>query len=399
MLTEGGCIRTDYLKAYLEHANAGVSVFSSLKNAASMAAGSVDPAIIICDSGSRSLKELIEEVERVRDIAPACQLLVLTRSHSDSIQLELPNVTVLDGESLQKNVFIRAIAQIAGREIPDAYQSSHQKQPVTSETAGQCAEDAQRHSRVILVAEDDPINQKVILRQLDLLGYSAEVAKDGKEALQKWRSGRFSLLLSDLHMPLLDGYALAQAIRSEEGASNIPIIALTANAIRGEASRAEAAGMNGYLTKPVQLQQLKDAIEEGLDRGLPPESVGKQSPTQRSRIDLAAITSVIGDDPDAIREVIEDFLGVIEPIKRLIGEACSGRDAGAIVEASHRFKSNSRSVGAHRLGDICEELESVSERCEWDAVQSSIVKMNDEIVLVRKGLTSFIEENYFLEEK
>src|SRR5690606_37107209 len=77
--------------------------------------------------------------------------------------------------------------------------------------------EARALDQLILIAEDDPTNQKVLLRQLELLGYAAEVADDGAEALHLWREGRYALLLTDLHMPEMDGYDLTAAIRSEEG--------------------------------------------------------------------------------------------------------------------------------------------------------------------------------------
>ncbi len=114
----------------------------------------------------------------------------------------------------------------------------------------------------------------MILRQIEMLGHAAEVAADGQTAFEMWQAGDFALLLTDLHMPTLDGYALAEAIRHAEGrrpprpGGRMPILALTANAMRGEATRAMAAGMDEYLTKPLQLQMLNDA----LTRWLPPEA-------------------------------------------------------------------------------------------------------------------------------
>jgi CheY-like chemotaxis protein len=122
--------------------------------------------------------------------------------------------------------------------------------------------DARARGRLILVAEDDSMNQKVIRQQLALIGYASEIASDGEDALRRWRSGSYAVLLSDLHMPNMDGYELAAAIRRDEPAGvRMPIIALTANAGRGEADRAAAAGMDGYLTKPVPLATLREVLD------------------------------------------------------------------------------------------------------------------------------------------
>ena len=120
---------------------------------------------------------------------------------------------------------------------------------------------ARAQGRLILVAEDDTTNQKVILRQLAVLGYAGEIASNGAEALQMWRRGGYALVLTDLHMPMMDGYELVAAIRREEAsAKRVPVLALTANALHGEAERATQAGMDGYMTKPVPLARLLDIL-------------------------------------------------------------------------------------------------------------------------------------------
>ena len=123
-------------------------------------------------------------------------------------------------------------------------------------------DEARTQGRLILVAEDDRMNQKVIVQQLALLGYAGHIAVDGAEALRLWRAGTYAMLLSDLHMPNVDGYELAASIRRDEeaGGTHLPIIALTANALHGEAERATAAGMDGYLTKPVPLATLREVL-------------------------------------------------------------------------------------------------------------------------------------------
>jgi CheY-like chemotaxis protein len=116
---------------------------------------------------------------------------------------------------------------------------------------------ASRHP-LILLAEDNEINREVMLEQLRLLGYAADMAQDGEQALALWRSGRYGLLLTDCHMPRLDGFELTATIRRDEaGASHAPIIAVTANAMQGEAQRCLDGGMDDYLAKPLRLAELE----------------------------------------------------------------------------------------------------------------------------------------------
>jgi len=116
--------------------------------------------------------------------------------------------------------------------------------------------------RRILVAEDNPINQKVAVRLLTKLGYNAEVAENGEAALQRVQDGEFDAVLMDLHMPVMDGLEATRAIRNLATAvSQIPIIALTANALQDQRRECLAAGMNDFLTKPID----KTLFESVLD--------------------------------------------------------------------------------------------------------------------------------------
>jgi PAS domain S-box-containing protein len=119
----------------------------------------------------------------------------------------------------------------------------------------------------VLVAEDNEMNQEVVLRQLNMLGFQAEVAANGRAALELWRTGRFALVLADLQMPEMDGYDLATSIRSEEGPDrHTPIVALTANALNKEAVRCMTVGMDDYLTKPTKLSVFEETLNRLLSR-------------------------------------------------------------------------------------------------------------------------------------
>lgn len=224
----------------------------------------------------------------------------------------------------------------------------------------------------ILVAEDDEINRAVIVRQLALLGCVAEFARDGVEALQRWRAGGVDLLLTDLHMPRMDGYALTQSIRAEEltgGARRrTPIIALTANALRSEAERATAMGMNLYLTKPTRLEDLRAALQ----RWLPPGGEGAAedataaatATTTRARssgvLDLAAARQLLGDDPEALRAVLQDFRQAAPALVAQLLAAIRAGDLGRLRDMAHRMKSSARWVGASALSDLCAAAEEAA---------------------------------------
>ena len=126
-------------------------------------------------------------------------------------------------------------------------------------------EQAAANGKLVLLAEDNETNRDVISEQLRLLGYAAEVAEDGVTALEKWRTGRYALLLTDCHMPLMDGYELTAFIRQEEEqGSRMPIIAVTANAMQVEVQHCLDCGMDDYLSKPLRMKELGSMLAKWL---------------------------------------------------------------------------------------------------------------------------------------
>jgi CheY-like chemotaxis protein/HPt (histidine-containing phosphotransfer) domain-containing protein len=237
--------------------------------------------------------------------------------------------------------------------------------------AAPTVEQALAENRLLLVAEDDVVNQKVVLKQLELLGYAADVAPNGAIALRLWQEGRHALLLTDLHMPELDGYGLARAVREAEALrpvpSRIPILALTANALRDEAGRVLAAGMDEYLTKPIRLATLGDALGRWLPhpaRAAPAAAVQAVPEPDRvstgSPIDVAVLKSLIGDDMETVREFLAEFLASARGQAAEILASCDADDHDRVGAVAHKLKASSRSVGAAALGDLCAELESAS---------------------------------------
>jgi signal transduction histidine kinase/DNA-binding response OmpR family regulator len=209
----------------------------------------------------------------------------------------------------------------------------------------------------VLVAEDNPVNRLVIGRQLQRLGVPAVIVNDGDAALSRWRGGggRFSLLLTDLHMPGLDGEALCAAIRREEAAGRrLPIVALTANAVRGEAERAIAAGMDDYLTKPVPLQRLATALRRWLP--LAP-AVEPDMAHDEGDFDPEALARAIGPDPEDQAEMRRTYLRTLAAAVSELHEALECHDWRRAALAAHRVKSSSHAMGAHGLGRLLDGFE------------------------------------------
>lgn len=127
---------------------------------------------------------------------------------------------------------------------------------------------AEAEGTLVLVADDHPLTRMLIVRLLNLLGYAAEASEDGALALEKWKSGRFGLVLTDCEMPVMDGYALARSIRELEAASaarRTPVLAFTAHALEAVTQKCNASGIDACMVKPLGAAGLGEA----LDRWLP----------------------------------------------------------------------------------------------------------------------------------
>ena len=114
----------------------------------------------------------------------------------------------------------------------------------------------------ILIVEDNPVNQKLIAFLLARSGYSYEIADNGAAALERLRTGQYRLVLMDMMMPVMNGYDATKAMRAEPGLASIPVIALTANAMRGEDEKCRAVGCNDYIAKPYSKDQIISAIQK-----------------------------------------------------------------------------------------------------------------------------------------
>ena len=210
----------------------------------------------------------------------------------------------------------------------------------------------------LLVVDDHPVNREVLVRQLALLGLAADTAEDGVAALEAWQPGRYAAILADIHMPRLDGYGLAAEIRRRERAghgSRIPIVAVTANAMRGEEERCLAAGMDAYIAKPVGLQRLRETLLRWVEveqhaRPVPP-------PPQPC-IDRTKLRDWVGDDPVAIDALLHLFIDSAQTSADEIETALEHGDLAATGAAAHKLKGAALTVGAMDLTALSDRIET-----------------------------------------
>jgi signal transduction histidine kinase/CheY-like chemotaxis protein/HPt (histidine-containing phosphotransfer) domain-containing protein len=210
----------------------------------------------------------------------------------------------------------------------------------------------------LLVVDDHPVNLEVITRQLELLGLSADLADDGTGALARWRTARHAVVLLDLHMPRLDGFGLVQAIRREEaeqGLHRCGLIAVTADALKGEDARCFAAGMDGFLTKPVSL----DALARTLGRWIPalvPESASTET-ASGALFDPEALRGLFGTDTKRLAALVQSFA---DSAKRDVAALRAAPNAEKMAAAAHRLNGAARMAGARLLAEQAVRVEAAA---------------------------------------
>ena len=213
----------------------------------------------------------------------------------------------------------------------------------------------------ILLAEDIPANQKLATRLLEKRGHTVVVAANGREALGALAKHPFDLVLMDVQMPEMDGLTAAAAIRKKEKTTgaHIPLVAMTAHATKGDRERCLAAGMDAYISKPIQTQKLFETIES-LTAAAP--GPGERGEAPLPVIDEAALLPGVGGDRKLLRELAELFLedapGVLSRIKR----ALSRRDARELTAAAHALKGSVGMFSTKSAFEAARALEDMGKR-------------------------------------
>jgi signal transduction histidine kinase/CheY-like chemotaxis protein/HPt (histidine-containing phosphotransfer) domain-containing protein len=245
--------------------------------------------------------------------------------------------------------------------------------------------EAEAAGRLILVVDDHPTNRTVLLRQLNLLGFAGEAVEDGIEALDALTARRYAVMLTDCHMPNLDGFELTAAIRAAEAepgnerhGQHLPIIAVTANALIGEAEQCLAAGMDFYLSKPVALTRLREALRRFLPARPELIEIATAVPIAEASaapIDLAALAELFGDEGMLLHGLLEEFLNSARVTAAAIETALGARSDGELKAAGHKLHGAARSAGAVELAEIARRIEQAAMAKDWTVLDDACVRL------------------------
>jgi signal transduction histidine kinase/ligand-binding sensor domain-containing protein/CheY-like chemotaxis protein/HPt (histidine-containing phosphotransfer) domain-containing protein len=249
------------------------------------------------------------------------------------------------------------------------------------------------HQRILL-AEDNLVNQKVACQTLEKIGYKVDVVSNGAEAIVAWQSGRYHLILMDCQMPVMDGYQATREIRlREHGASRIPIIALTADAMQGAEAQCREAGMDDYLTKPLDRTRVAEAIDRHLALTgrrsdvidaiscVPPPLAVADAP-----VDWESFMKVTDGDQTFAQELVQVFIDSGDVALREIRDALGRGDLAAIGSVAHSFKGSSASIHAQSASAAAGRLEAAARAGASDQISGLELELRQEVGRVMEFL-------------
>ncbi|MFH0881307.1 MAG: response regulator, partial [Lentisphaerota bacterium] len=236
----------------------------------------------------------------------------------------------------------------------------------------------------ILLAEDNAVNQKVALRLLERMGYRADVAGNGLEAIEALERQPYDVVLMDVQMPEMDGLEASRRIQHDWPPGARPrIIAMTANAMQGDREKCLAAGMDDYLTKPIRTEALVEALSQTQAKSLPTDSQPESGPAIDPK-KFESFRQTMG--ADFIIEVIEVFNEDAPKLLHDMQHALTTHDADLFRRAAHSLKSNSAAFGAMTLSEMAKELEMMGKAGRLAEVAEKVARAETEYERVKEAL-------------
>lgn len=248
----------------------------------------------------------------------------------------------------------------------------------------------QRASRIalrILLAEDSLVNQKLAVGLLERQGHCVWIANNGKEAVTLATKQRFDLVLMDVQMPEIDGMEATALIRAHErkAGGHLPVIAMTAHAMKGDRETCLSAGMDGYVSKPIRAVKLFEAIEDVL-RKLDRSSAAKSD----GRFDWSKAIDVVQGDLGLLKDIVVTFLDEYPRMVSELRDAVSFSNAKEVQRLAHLVKGSMRYLGAKSAYDCADELERMGREARLAGAEAALDELCHEIARIEPELTQFV---------
>jgi PAS domain S-box-containing protein len=245
----------------------------------------------------------------------------------------------------------------------------------------------------ILLAEDNEINRMVAIGTLKNMGHHVLAVQNGKEALKALERERFDLVLMDIQMPDMDGVEATKSIRQMEigTGKRIPIVALTARAMKGDKEKYLGYGMDAYLSKPVKSKHLAEMISRLFVGKNLPEALNT-SPSQEDVLNETELLDQVAGDHNLLRKVVQVFQKEYPERLSIIAEAVDSGDAKMIDSVAHKLKGSTGTLGGHRAMNAAYRLESIGKSGDLSEAREALKQLELELDLLGAALNSFLRE-------
>ena len=313
---------------------------------------------------------------REQDLLEGLQLLILSSAGQTGKQVaeqELGIAKCLIKPVKQSNL-LNAISEAMG----------YREEEVLVETSPADATPA--HSQRILIGEDGLVNQLVAQEMLTQCGYTVSVAKNGREVLEAFERDSFDLILMDVQMPEIDGLEATRMIREleQEKGGHIPIIAMTASAMKGDRERCLEAGMDGYVAKPIKSDTLYAAVDKvwGINLTDNPEA----PEAERLIFDWEEALGQVGGNEDILRRAVALFFVECPRLMKAIGEAIAGGHPPELEQSAHALKGTVRIFCAESTIEAAQELELLGSEGDLGQAEGAYRSLEEEVALLLSGL-------------
>lgn len=344
------------------------------------------------DMGGEMLGEKIKEAPELRDLMMV--MMTSMGKRGDAGRLEKIGFAAYLTKPIKQSLLHDCLtALLSGKKQYEPWKDQH---ILTRHTIAE----AQRRKIRILVAEDNVVNQKVALGILDKLGFRADAVANGEEAIKVLETVPYDLVLMDIQMPEMDGYQATQIIRDPDSAvknHDIPVIAMTANAMQGDREKCLAAGMDDYIAKPVNPQTLARALDSWL-KDKAEAAPGKQdvlAAEDKEEIDESRVFDrenvlerMMGDE-DIVREIIKEFRSDIPGRIADLKTAVSSADASLVRHLAHTIKGAAGNVGGLTVEDLSYEIEKAGEDSDIDKAKTLMPLLEEQYRLLDTALAQF----------
>jgi two-component system sensor histidine kinase/response regulator len=323
-----------------------------------------------------------EHIMQARDIAPTRLMLLTSLDRSGDMQRF---AQIGFAAYLTKPVRARELLDCLNRALSHDAQDWHMhSQPIITRGTLVASEVRRQYSGQVLLVEDNAINQRVARRFLERLGCEVDVVGNGLQAVEAAERMSYGFILMDMQMPVMDGLEATRRIRALEGGSkHTPIVALTANAMMGTLERCLEAGMDDYLTKPLDISRLQDVLDRFMRRTEEAKPDAAPSPTRPEAEGAeeikARLADIVGDDPEFMAELINTYIdGGMETLKELRA-AASHNDLPALASAAHKLKGASANLHINSLAQLALDVETRAKAGQPADWKSDVEKIGTEL--------------------